>query len=527
VRTIVTLCCLALLGLGTLPERAAAERSLGIVPQHSSLVTAQRWQPVLETLGKETQISLRFATAPNITDFEDRFLQGLYDYAYVNPLLFLEGQKREGYRALVHDEKPLSGVIVVRSDGPKYLAQLRDKTLAFPGTRAFAATILTRADLKAANVEHRAVYVSSHESAYQAVLQGQHVAAGGALSSFELLPTAQRKRLRVLHTTRAVPSHVLAAHPRVGTAESRRLQEYLLHLHETANGRALLTRLNWSRLQAVQGSDLAVLRAMKFPKRMPALFLHAIPRLEQATTVMQLEPLATHMQQRLETEVTLKTYETMDAFETAVYRETRPSILIANPTQALKLTKQGFEIVAQERPVGSPEGMRGTILVRQDSPYRTLKDLEGKRIAFGGNNTAFFASIVPKVMLKRAGLAGRYQDVSQTGAVSAVLGRLTAGEIDAAGTGNQALRNEVLRQKYGLDKMRVLAQSEPLPAIAWLVGPSLEREWRDAVQQFLTSFGADAPGGSAMRAAGIETILVADRKTYEPVNRYLTEHGPP
>ncbi|MEK7796267.1 MAG: PhnD/SsuA/transferrin family substrate-binding protein, partial [Pseudomonadota bacterium] len=109
---------------------AVAERSFGVVPQLSPIVTAGRWQPLLNEVSRQTSVSLRFATASGITRFEERVLAGKYDFVYLNSLLFQEAQKSRGYRALVRDEQSLRGIIVVRQDGPQALAELGGKTLA-------------------------------------------------------------------------------------------------------------------------------------------------------------------------------------------------------------------------------------------------------------------------------------------------------------------------------------------------------------------------------------------------------------
>lgn len=502
---------------------AETERSFGVVPQQSTTAAAQRWQPLLNHLVQQTGTDLRFATASTITEFEERCLKGSYDYIYVNPLLYQELHRRVGYRALVRDERPLEGIIVVRADGPQTLAELSQKTLAFPAPRALGATLLTRADLKQAGVTHGVIYLGSHESAYQAVLQGEYIAAGGVQRSFDLLPEAQRRQLRILHRTRPVMSHVIAVHPRVPAGEMNRLRQELLQLPQTTAGAALLKQAEWRRLVAVKPEDFASLQGMVFPPRLRRVELHAIPRQDQASTQLHLQPMAAYLRQWLELEVELHTYQTMEQFEKVIYRLQRPALVIANPMQALRLAKQGHDIIAQERTVGSSEGVRGTILVRDDSPYHTLADLKGKRIAFGGSQNAFFASIVPRTLLKRAGLAGQYQDASEPGPVAAVLPRLLAGEIDAAGAGTLLLHSEQLREKYPLQQLRILAQSEALPGLAWLVGPRFDPDMRQEIIQMLVQFGTEAPGHAAMRAAGIERMLPANATSYRAVAAYLAE----
>ena len=186
-------CCFALLLAPGLAAAASSEHGFGVVPQLSPIVTAERWQPLLNEVSRQAGVALRFATASGITKFEERVLAGEYDFVYLNSLLFQEAQKSRGYRALVRDEQPLQGIIVVRQDGPRSLAELSGKTLVFPSPRAFGATLLTRADLKRLDIPHDVSYLGTHESVYQDVAQGRHVAGGGALHSFGLLPAAQRR----------------------------------------------------------------------------------------------------------------------------------------------------------------------------------------------------------------------------------------------------------------------------------------------------------------------------------------------
>jgi phosphonate transport system substrate-binding protein len=510
--------------LAAAPAKAAdPERSFAIVPQQLPSAAALRWQPLIDRVARDSGTTLRFATAASVAEFEARCLQGHYDYVFLNPLLFQEARRRVGYQALVRDSEPGRGVLVVHAEGPRRLEELNDQLLAFPASRAFLATLLTRAELRAAGIKHAAAYLGTHDSVVQGVLRRQYPAGGIARRSWDLLAPAQRQSLRVLHETRPVAPHFVAAHPRVPAGERARVQQTLLQLHAQPDGAALLTRVEWHRLQAFQESDLASLAGITLPPSPTTLDLHVIPRLDQRATQDTLEPLATFLRQRLDARVTLRAYPDMERFEAAVYQATAPALIIANPTQALRLAAQGFEIIAQERPVGSVEGMRGLILVRADSPYRTLADLAGKPIAFGGGDNAFFASIVPRAMLKREGLAGRYQDVSRPGPVAAVLEPLLSGEVEAVGIGSQAFTNQKIRERYALDRLRVLASSQAMPSLAWLAGPRLEPAMVEDLRQLVLRFGADAPGHAALRAAGIDHMQPADRRTYAGIAAYLAE----
>jgi phosphonate transport system substrate-binding protein len=497
------------------------ERSFGVVPQYTAKISAARWQPLLNELSQRSHASLRFATALNVTEFEERTLAGAYDYVFLNSLLYLEARRAHGYRALVRNSRPLEGLLVVRKDGPSSLDGLKGKVVAFPAPRAFGATLLVRADLKRSGINHDVVYLGSHESVYQAVLAGQQLAGGGVRQSFDLLNEAQKRGLRILHTTASAPAHIVAVHPRVPAAEAQRVGQALLALHADGTGQSFLRTLGIQKFLLTRPTDYAHLNEMSYPPRLRGMAMHVIPRLGEDATRLYAQPLAASLKQKLELDIALHVYNDMPSFDQAIMAEAGPALINANPMQAQRLMKKGFEIIAQQLPLDSPQGMRSVLLVRTDSPIRRLADLKGKRIAFGGGDNAFFAAVVPRAMLKQAGLAGQYHPVFPGKAVTDVLPLLQDGAVDAAAVGSLAMANTTLREKYIDGRMRVLAQSEPMPGLAWLVGPKIHPDIRDEIRLHLLNLGGDAPWQVALRQTGIERLAPADNTTYAVIGRYL------
>jgi len=516
---------LAVLGLFTLTPLGAnaLERSFAVVPQHGSVSAAGQWQPLIDELSRQTGIRFRFVTAPSVSEFERRLLNGDYDYAYMNAALFLEARASNGFRGLAQQKRALSGIIVVKADGPKRLDELRNEVIAFPSPRAFGATTLTRAELKQKQILHSAAYLGTHESVYRGVARGQFVAGGGVKRSFQLLPIELQSQLRILHTTKPSSPHIIAAAKTINRQEANQVSKALQALQHYREGKDALTRLYIEQLGPVDEKGLARLSAVQIPKRRKtrSLVFHVIPRLDEKSTRVQMQPLATYLMQRLEVQVGLVTYANMGAFEKAIYSEGRPALVNANPVQAVHLAKRGYRIIAQQVPVNSPEGMRGIILTREDGDIRNMSQLKGKKIAFGGNKNAFFASIVPRQLMEQAGLAGKYDDASRPGPVSDVIGRLRAGEIDAAGAGTMALNSTILQKKYGVERMRILAQSEAMPGLAWLLSPGVEPALSAEIKSLLLYYDDAAPGHTAMRAGGISGLRPATLADYKVVNKYV------
>jgi len=60
------------------------EYTFAVVPQQSASKLARLWTPILEKVGKEAGVILKFKTAPNIPTFEKRLVNSEYDFAYIN-----------------------------------------------------------------------------------------------------------------------------------------------------------------------------------------------------------------------------------------------------------------------------------------------------------------------------------------------------------------------------------------------------------------------------------------------------------
>ena len=523
VRRLQPLWQLCLILFGGTATAADGDYLFGVVPQYSPQQSAQQWQPLLDHLDQATGANLRFATAPRISSFVERVLTGTYDFIYIDPLMYLEARKAQGYRALARDDAASHGLLVVRKDGPRSLAVLAGRSIAFPALTAPAATVLIRAELRRAGIDHGPAYLGSHESVYRAVITGQYIAGGGVTRSLAQLPAALREQLRVLYRTAPLTSHLIAVHPRVPAPVAARVRAELLRLHDASTTQPLLEQLRFRRLVPVTARDLAASERIPFPQAVRALAFHVIPRLPQADTQQHMLPLAAYIRQRLEIDVRLKTYDGPEEFEQAIAGENGPALINANPTQALPLIARGYEVLVQQLPLDTSHGMHAIMLVHQDSRYRTLEDLRGQRIAFGGGANAFFASIVPRVMLKHAGIHDQYQAVPVPGAVAQVLQQLANGSVEAAALGTPALQNKKLREQYIDGRMRVLARSERLPGLPWLVSPQVDDETRDALRHLLLQFGKDAPGHAALAAAGTERLAPADNATYTAIQRYLDE----
>lgn len=239
--------------------------AFGIVPQQSASKLAALWTPILTYLSQKTGYTIHFKTTKDIPTFEHRLAAGDYDLAYMNPYHYTVFSRRPGYRVFAAEKgRMLRGIIVVRKDSAyRDITQLDGLTAAFPAPAAFAASLLTRAQLKTLGVSVVPKYVSSHDSVYQAAAMGLYPAGGGVVSTFDNLDPALKDQLRIIWKTKDYSPHAIASHARVPAAVIKRVQQAMLEMNQDPQGRALLGAINFQGIRIATDGEYDDVRALK------------------------------------------------------------------------------------------------------------------------------------------------------------------------------------------------------------------------------------------------------------------------
>lgn len=216
--------------------------SLAVVPQFTMDQIRRNWQPLLERLQTMTGYHFQLRFSRSIPDFEQDFLGGVPDFAFLNPYHAVMARHTQGYVPLLRDSKLLTGIIVVRHDDPLgSVRELDGRELAFPAPNAFGASLYLRALLaESFHITVKPRYVKTHSNVYRHVIVGEVAAGGGVNNTLEHEPAEVRSRLRVLYETPGVAAHPLAAHPRVPEAVRKALSDAILRLAADPAGAALL-----------------------------------------------------------------------------------------------------------------------------------------------------------------------------------------------------------------------------------------------------------------------------------------------
>jgi len=241
-RFIITGWFVATMSLATTARAEQVTFKLAVVPQFAATQVNHDWTPLLAALEQATGYHLQLTLYEQVQQFESELLQGVPDFVYLNPYHMVMANEAQGYRPLLRDSDNLSGILVVRRDGPiKSLADLANATVAFPSPNALGASLYLRALLaETEKITVKPDYVGNHQTVYRQVLRGDAAAGGGVLRTLNKEPDAVREQLSILYSTPDVASHPFAAHPRVANEVVQKITDALLALGNDATGRKLL-----------------------------------------------------------------------------------------------------------------------------------------------------------------------------------------------------------------------------------------------------------------------------------------------
>lgn len=213
----------------------AKELTLGVVPQQSPLKLSKKWTKITHYLSEKTGLNIRFKTENSIPAFEKKLYKGEYDFAYMNPYHFVLANESQNYQAKIRANKLIKGIIVSK-EKKLDIEKLKNSTFLFPAPKAFAATLLTKFELKEKfnfDIEKDAkfLYVNSHDSVYKGVAREIGNYGGGIVRTFKNFKDDQdKKTLNIIYTTDGYPSHPIAFHPKVSQSEQEKIAKAFLNM---------------------------------------------------------------------------------------------------------------------------------------------------------------------------------------------------------------------------------------------------------------------------------------------------------
>ncbi|MBI4987240.1 MAG: phosphate/phosphite/phosphonate ABC transporter substrate-binding protein [Rhodocyclales bacterium] len=226
---------------------AAEPRPLvfGVLNQQSPVLTAERWNPILQYLSQVTGIPLQLRMGRTVQETDAMMGRGEFDLAYTNHNFQTEFDGV--YKVIARwGGDPIRCVIVVPAGSPlKTMKDLQGKRLAFPSADAFIAYAVPKVALLSAAVKVEEVFAGNQEGAL-AQLKAQQV-EGAVVNSRFLVQYAQRENLsyREIFVSEAYAELPIIVHPRVPKGQVDALRRALIGMQHDPRATPLLLKLKF------------------------------------------------------------------------------------------------------------------------------------------------------------------------------------------------------------------------------------------------------------------------------------------
>ena len=252
----------------------------------------------------------------------------------------------------------------------------------------------------------------------------------------------------------------------------------------------------------------------------PPFVLGVFPRYNFQLTVESFTPLARHLGARIGRTVVIDTSSDFDAFWRGVV-ERRYDLVHYNQYHYLRSHRDfGYRVILMNEEFGEST-IAGAISVRADGDIRTLADLKGRTVIFGGDRSAMQSYIVATYLLRRAGLkAGDYKEVFAKNPPNAYLA-VYYGQADAAGVGDRVADLPAVRERIDPGRMKLIGVGERLAHLPWAVRGDLDPKLAEHIRTVLVELGATPQGRAILGQAKLSGLVAASDRDFDPHRRIV------
>ncbi len=257
------------------------------------------------------------------------------------------------------------------------------------------------------------------------------------------------------------------------------------------------------------------------------LLLGVFPRRSTAETTKLFAPMAAYLGEQLGREVRLIPSRNFESFWKDVVDQ-RYDIVHYNQYQYIRSAKT-YKVIAHAQEFGK-NAVPGVLFVRKDSGITRLSQLRGRTVIFGGGRDAMLSHIAPRYLLLQAGL--KEKDFKSEFAINPqnALVALYYKQADAAGGGDIALDQPVVKNAIDTQELTILASTEPLLFLPWAVKRAMPAKLAQSIQSKLLDLNKTDTGRQVLKSAIMTGMGIAEDKDYEVHRRMaaavLGEEGP-
>jgi len=246
------------------------------------------------------------------------------------------------------------------------------------------------------------------------------------------------------------------------------------------------------------------------------IVMGVFPRRPIAVTHKAFTPLAKELEKQLGEKVKLVIAKNFKEFWKGV-KNKQYDLVHYNQYHYLLSKKLGYKVILANEEFGNKQ-IAGSLSVRKDSGIKSVADLKGKTILFGGGKKAMGSYIAPTAILKKAGLeAGKDYTVKfAKNPPSAVIGVFNKAA-GAAGSGNVILKIKGVKKKIDTSQMTILAESEKFVHLPWAVKGDMSADKSKKIQTIMTSLKGTPGGDKVLKSAKVTNYQIVSDADFDKV----------
>ena len=247
------------------------------------------------------------------------------------------------------------------------------------------------------------------------------------------------------------------------------------------------------------------------------LIMGVFPRQHPAITMENFTPMRKYLHGKLGRRIHLETTEEFKDFWENV-KKGRYDIVHFNQYHYLMSTKaKSYEVFAMNEEGGKAK-ISGSIIVRKDSDIKSIMELKGRKVLFGGGPKAMQSYVHATYLLRQGGLKeGDYEVMFAKNPTSAIVSTYFGlWGVAAAGAGDAVLKLPFVSQQIDINQLQFLAIGEENAHLPWAFKAGLDPELKEKIKTAL--FGLkDIPGGKkVLKKANLTAILPAKDADFDP-----------
>lgn len=227
--------------------------------------------------------------------------------------------------------------------------------------------------------------------------------------------------------------------------------------------------------------------------------LAVLPSAPPVTTYSRWLPFVERLNRETGYAFQLKVYEKMSAFEQDIWTGT-PDFIFASPIQTVVAhDRHGYQPLLR-----AADPVSISLIVRTDSPIKTVSDLSGKRIAFVGNKN--LCSVFVRSMLAKQQENFTYF-TEYSGSIKNVIKSVLLGKSDAGAVFNPELAGESEETR---SQLRSVIQTKKIAPHPLCAHPKVPQAVRLKVKQAVLSWAATREGAELLKTVKMASPVAAD-----------------